>query len=74
MLDFVAIEWMSDDLLAKIEKDPVLSEAFQDPVLSQALLHFQTNPQQALAAVKDDPRVSSLQIELLRVIEEIEWW
>ena len=49
---------MTDDLLSKIEKDPVLSEAFGDPTLTQALAQFQTDPQRALAAAKDKPKVS----------------
>ena len=48
---------MTDDLLAKIESDPVLSKAFRDPAMSQALAQFQANPQQALAATRDKPEV-----------------
>ncbi len=49
--------WVNDDLLAKIEKDPVLSDAFKDPTMAQALAQFQIDPQQA---TKDKPKVSQL--------------
>lgn len=53
-----SIDWVTDDLLVKIEGDPVLSKAFKDPAMSEALAQFQANPQQALAATKDKPEVS----------------
>ena len=48
---------MTDDLLSKIESDPVLSKAFKDPEMSRVLAMYQANPQQALAATKDKPEV-----------------
>ena len=48
---------MTDNLLAKVEKNPVLSKAFKDPAMAQALAQFQANPQQALVATKDKPEV-----------------
>ncbi len=51
------IGWLTDSILAKIEKDPVLCNAFKDPALSQALAQFQANPQEALTATRDKPEV-----------------
>lgn len=50
-------DWMTDNLLEKVEKDPVLSRAFQDPAMAQALAQFQANPQLAFAAAKDKPEM-----------------
>lgn len=50
-------DWMTDNLLSKVEEDPVLSKAFHDPAMVQALAQFQTNPQLALAAAKDKPEI-----------------
>lgn len=51
-------EWLTDDLLVKIEKDPVLSEAFRDPDMSHVVGQLQTNPQKVLAAARGNPEVS----------------
>ena len=59
MYNLLYSDWVTDDLLEKIEKDPVLSEAFKDPALTQALTQFQADPQRALAAAKDKPKVTS---------------
>lgn len=56
------VEWVTDELLGKIEKDPVLSEAFRDPAMTQALAQFQLNPQAALEAAKDKPKVRNATI------------
>ncbi len=48
---------MTDDLLSKIDKNPVLSKAFRDPSLVKVLEEFHKNPQQALAAAQDSPEV-----------------
>lgn len=70
MLDIIYVfyhlpctDWVSDDLLSKIEKDPVLSKAFQDPAMTQALAQFQADPKHALAATKDNPEVGSFNRE-----------
>ena len=48
---------MTDDLLSKIDNNPVLSRAFKDPSLVKVLEQFHKNPQQALAAAQDSPEV-----------------
>lgn len=50
-------DWVTEDLLSKVEKHPNLSKVFQDPVLSQLLVEFQKNPQKAMAAVQDNKEV-----------------
>ena len=41
-------EWMTPDLLEKIEKSPTLSKAFQDPLFTVALSEMSSNPSNAL--------------------------
>eukprot|EP00731_Ephydatia_muelleri_P032032 Em0023g539a len=45
-------EWVTDDLLEKIESHPLLSKAFRDPSLSQVLAEFQRNPEAMLKAAQ----------------------
>ena len=57
------LDWITPDLLRKIEQSPVLSKAFQDPSLSQAMVEFQKDPQAALQAAQHKP-------EMLRFLKE----
>eukprot|EP00112_Aurelia_sp_Birch-Aquarium-sp1_P005485 Seg1622.13 transcript_id=Seg1622.13/GoldUCD/mRNA.D3Y31 product="hypothetical protein" protein_id=Seg1622.13/GoldUCD/D3Y31 len=50
-------EWINDDLLSKLERNPKLLKKLGDPRYSQALDSFQTNPQEAMAALQNDPEV-----------------
>lgn len=48
---------MTDDLLSKIDQNPILSKAFGDPSLFKVLEEFHRNPQEALAAAQRTPEV-----------------
>eukprot|EP00112_Aurelia_sp_Birch-Aquarium-sp1_P008241 Seg1903.3 transcript_id=Seg1903.3/GoldUCD/mRNA.D3Y31 product="Sodium/calcium exchanger NCL2" protein_id=Seg1903.3/GoldUCD/D3Y31 len=50
-------KWINDDLLSKLERNPKLLKKLGDPRYSQALDSFQTNPQEAMAALQNDPEV-----------------
>lgn len=50
-------EWVTDDLLEKIERHPLLSKAFRDPSLSQVLAEFQRNPETILKAAQGNPEM-----------------
>ena len=45
-------------MLSKVEKNPKLMKQLEDQRFSQALTAFQANPQQAMAAVQNDPEVN----------------
>ena len=55
---FCTLDWITEDLLSKIEKNPKLMKQLEDPRFSQALTTFQANPQKALLAVQNDPEVN----------------
>ena len=61
MLVFITVmlasDWVTKDLLSKVEKHPNLSRVFQDPNLTEILLEFQKDPQKAMAAAKDNKEV-----------------
>ena len=52
------LDWVTDDLLAKIKAHPLLSRVFQDPQLAQVIGQFQSNPQAAMVATRNNPEVS----------------
>ena len=52
------LDWVTDDLLAKIKTHPLLSRVFQDPRLAQVIAQFQSNPQAAMVATRNNPEVS----------------
>ena len=54
---FIVIDWITEDLLSKVEKNPKLLKQLEDERFSQALTAFQANPQQAMLAVQNDPEV-----------------
>lgn len=57
LFHYLSVDWVTDDLLAKIENDSILSKAFKDPEMTQALAQFQDNPEHTLAAATDKPEV-----------------
>ncbi|XP_064628868.1 uncharacterized protein LOC135488262 isoform X2 [Lineus longissimus] len=50
-------DWVTDDLLERVEKSPNLMKYLADPRFSQALAEFQTNPQGAQLKYADNPEV-----------------
>lgn len=50
-------DWVTEDLLKKLDQNPVLSKAFTDPALSRLLEEFHQNPQAAMAAAQSNPEV-----------------
>lgn len=55
ILWFLIVEWITEDLLSKVQKNPKLMKQLDDPHFSKVLTEFQKNPQQAMAAVRNDP-------------------
>ncbi|CAG2221057.1 unnamed protein product [Mytilus edulis] len=47
-------EWMTDDLLSKVEKNETLLKKLQDPRFMEAVNMFQTNPTAAMERYKND--------------------
>ncbi|CAC5393237.1 unnamed protein product [Mytilus coruscus] len=47
-------EWMTDDLLSKVEKNESLLKKLQDPRFMEAVNMFQTNPTAAMERYKND--------------------
>ena len=50
-------DWVTSDLISKIEQSPVLSNALRDPQLAQVLAQFQANPQATMAAAGNNPKL-----------------
>ncbi|XP_071801021.1 uncharacterized protein [Asterias amurensis] len=50
-------EWITDDLLTKLEKHPNMAKKLTDPRYAQAVAKFQSNPQQAMLEYKDNQDV-----------------
>jgi len=63
-------DWITEDLLSKIEKNPKLMKQLEDPRFSQALTAFQANPQKALLAVQNDPEVKEFIQEFCGLLGE----
>ncbi|KAH3728971.1 uncharacterized protein LOC127853959 [Dreissena polymorpha] len=50
-------EWVTDDLLTKLEKNEKLAKRLQDPTFVRAIGEFQQNPQQALLKYGENKEV-----------------
>ncbi|XP_072019238.1 uncharacterized protein [Amphiura filiformis] len=50
-------EWVTDDLLKNIEKNPRLLKQLSDPRISQAMTKFQRNPQLAMQEYQNNPEI-----------------
>ncbi|XP_013408030.1 uncharacterized protein LOC106172003 [Lingula anatina] len=50
-------DWITDDLLGKVENNEVLFKRLSDPSFTKALTEFQTNPQAAMLKYKDNQEV-----------------
>ena len=49
MLNMIYVaDWVTEDLLTKIMKDPTLSKRLTDPTFMAAILEFQRNPKAAM--------------------------
>lgn len=51
------VDWITDDLLSKIQQNPVLAKSFADPSLSRVLEDFHRDPQDTLSRAKNNPEV-----------------
>ena len=67
---FCSLDWITEDLLSKIEKNPQLMKQLEDPRFSQALSAFQANPQKALLAVQNDSEVKEFIQEFCGLLGE----
>ena len=50
-------EWITDDLLSKVAKNPKLLKQLEDPKFSEALAAFQNNPKSIALVMQKDPEV-----------------
>ncbi|XP_074658463.1 uncharacterized protein LOC141911359 [Tubulanus polymorphus] len=50
-------EWITDNLLESVEKNPLLCSQITDPKISEAMNEFQTNPQEAMWKYRNDEEV-----------------
>ena len=55
----LTLDWVNDDLIAKIDQSATLSKAFNDPTLLNSLELFHKNPKAALAAAQESPEVAN---------------
>ena len=51
------LDWVTDDLLKKIDQNPRLLRQLSDPRISQAMAKFQRNPQLAMQEYQDNPEI-----------------
>ena len=65
---FIFIDWITDDLLKKLEGRPDLLKKLSDPRYSQALNQFTSNPQQGLQQLSNDKELQDFIKELCGVL------
>ncbi|KAI0210987.1 hypothetical protein LSAT2_004218 [Lamellibrachia satsuma] len=56
-------EWVTDDLLQKIQSNDVLAKKLTNPGFAQALNEFQANPQAAMAKYGNNPEMQAFLME-----------
>ncbi|XP_077977375.1 uncharacterized protein LOC144432939 [Glandiceps talaboti] len=61
-------EWINDDLLKKIEKNPDLLRKLTNPSFSQALSKFQTNPTMAAEEYANNPEIQKFFSEFCSIL------
>ncbi|XP_005100058.1 uncharacterized protein LOC101846737 [Aplysia californica] len=61
-------DWITDDLLNKVEGNEMLLKRFTDPHFMKALEEFQTNPQAALEKYKSNKEVEKFLLEFCGLI------
>ncbi|KAK7485196.1 hypothetical protein BaRGS_00023606 [Batillaria attramentaria] len=63
-------EWVTDDLLQKVQNNEVLAQRMKDPRFMQAIAEFQTNPQTAMAKYQSNPEVQRFLKEFCGILGE----
>ncbi|XP_071486507.1 uncharacterized protein [Diadema antillarum] len=61
-------DWITGDLLSKIEKNPHLARQMADPRFSQAMAMFQTNPQAAMQHFQSSPDIQQFFKEFCEIL------
>jgi len=56
---FLLIEWLTDDLLKRIQSSGKLCQQLQDPSFVQAIAEFHANPQAAMQKYGDNAAVQA---------------
>ena len=54
---FVFVDWVTEDLLAKIMAHPKLSKQFTDPRFSEVINKFQSNPEEVMRTCGNNPEM-----------------
>ena len=57
LLNFLSVDWVTEDLLTKIDQNPTLAKAFRDPALAKVLEEFHQNPQAVFKASQCNPEI-----------------
>jgi hypothetical protein len=50
-------DWVTEDLLGKVQNNETLLRGMSNPHFMQALAEFQSNPQAAMAKYQDNPEM-----------------
>lgn len=53
----LTVDWITEDLLKKIESNPSLAKLLMDPKFTAALSHVQTDPMKAMALLESHPEM-----------------
>lgn len=53
----LTVDWITDELLKKIESNPSLAKLLMDPTFTAALSQVQTDPMKALAMLESHPEM-----------------
>jgi hypothetical protein len=61
-------EWLTADMLDKIDSNPVLSRGLTDPNISKALEKFRTNPEEAMKENQKNPQVMEFLQEFCKLM------
>ena len=59
ILILIFAEWITDDLLSKIEKNEGFAKKLTNPKFMQAISEFQTNPQAAIRKYQDNAEMQT---------------
>lgn len=63
-------EWLTNDLVATFQNNPILAKGFQSPKCVAAMQMMQANPKEAMTRFRDDLEVSAFLSEFGRVMSD----
>lgn len=64
------MDWITEDLLKKIEGNPSLSKLLMDPKFTAALSQVQTDPMKAMAMLSSNPEMQKALQEFSALLGE----